>query len=287
MMKQFKKYGWFFIVLVITSGCGKEKNYTVNFASTVTSTNSPLSTIEVRISSEKGLDSKGLLWSLDTTIYLSSGYYNSIDYPFGQDGRIIADPDAEVLVFKLENLLPNRTYYYRLFSVYDGYVKYSELESFETTCSGLGCGEAGGPIIYSDGIGGGIEVTAFDPLSLTKKWGCPNTYMQQTGRSVGTGQLNTTKIIQECGSSTLAGNCARYEQRAYSDYYMPSIDELQLIYDEIYVNQNNPYGWIGQIYMSSSEVSSDYCEALNFSTGETVEILKNDATRTTFPIRSF
>jgi len=87
-----------------------------------------------------------------------------------------------------------------------------------------------------------------------------------TGIAIGTGQVNTTNIIAQAvaaGNSNLysyaAGICDDYTNAdtgtgVYSDWYLPSRDELNKLYsDKVSIS-----GFTDENYWGSSESSSDY-----------------------------
>ncbi|MFK8037273.1 MAG: hypothetical protein AB8B74_03200 [Crocinitomicaceae bacterium] len=281
-MNQFFKYLTIILLSITILGCVKQKGYSVNFKSNVKSKTNSTFTIEATISSVEAIDSRGVIYSLDSMLRFEDN--------FNEFGKIIDETNSQTRTYFLTNLKPLGKYYYRLYSIYKGEVKYGELK---TICLGLGCGPAGGPIIYLDGNGGGIEV-AVNYVTPSNVWGCGGTFIGGTEDSVGTGNANTILINNNCGLNTLANYCTEYEQNGYSDYYMPSVDELKLIYNLIYVNGNNPYSWNVSICYSSSEASINACKAIYFS-GETQINNGTQANFTkigggnykTIPVRSF
>ena len=60
-------------------------------------------------------------------------------------------------------------------------------------------------------------------------WGCSLTDIQPAeGTSIGSGYTNTQAIVQECGQSGIAAELADdYIINGYSDWFLPSVDELQ------------------------------------------------------------
>ncbi|MFK8037277.1 MAG: hypothetical protein AB8B74_03220 [Crocinitomicaceae bacterium] len=274
------------VLLFLFANCAKERDYEINFTSSILSTSPELFLIEGRFNSDKKLESKGLLFSADSVLTIKSEYSPTDNFEYNHSGKIIDFENAENVTFSLYNLLPGQRYYYRLFSVYDGQLKYSTIKSFYIECLGLGCGPAGGQILYLDGNGGGIEV-AVNYVTPPAEWGCAGTLIGGTSTAVGTGQANTTAIVNQCGPLTLAKLCADYQQNGFSDYYMPSIDELDSIFSTVYNSIGNPYGWSGTMYYSSSEATAFGNEAFNFNTGAKSIEAKSTGDYSTIPIRSF
>jgi hypothetical protein len=80
-----------------------------------------------------------------------------------------------------------------------------------------------------------------------------NKVTNATGTKVGTGNANTRKIVNVQGKNgTYAALlCFNYKNGGFSDWYLPSKDELNLLYQ-----QRNVVGGLGATnYWSSSEVS--------------------------------
>ncbi len=76
-----------------------------------------------------------------------------------------------------------------------------------------------------------------------------------TGTAIGTGLANTDMIITSQGATAInnaAGLARAYTNGGYSDWYLPSKDEL----NKLYLNKNVIGGFVGDFYWSSSE--SDY-----------------------------
>jgi len=88
----------------------------------------------------------------------------------------------------------------------------------------------GGIVFYMDGNGGGLLCSITDMTSSPY-----GSYIitGASGSSVGDGQANTTAIINaEGGSGNYAAwYCGDYSYDGYSDWYLPSLGEVNLIYD--------------------------------------------------------
>jgi len=88
-------------------------------------------------------------------------------------------------------------------------------------------------------------------------WGCLGTEIDGAdGTSIGTGLQNTLDIVSGCSESPIAASEAlAFEAEGYSDWYLPSRDELVEMYYTI--GNGGPEGNIGgfsiNLYWSSSE----------------------------------
>lgn len=120
----------------------------------------------------------------------------------------------------------------------------------------------GGIIFWIDSSGQhGLIASTSDTSYLTIKWSdryYPKT--GATGTAVGTGAANTQKIIAVQGRTYnyAALVCANYRGGGYSDWFLPSKDELFLLYKQ----KNVVGGFIRGGYWSSSEFPSQFVNSL-------------------------
>ena len=97
-------------------------------------------------------------------------------------------------------------------------------------------------------------------------WGCYGTYISgASATAVGTGQANTTAIINSCDDAYFAAKaCDALMYNGYDDWFLPSKDELLLMYTNLHLNGVGnfdittplPYGYKG-FYWSSSDGETD------------------------------
>ena len=122
---------------------------------------------------------------------------------------------------------------------------------------------------YDAGTQHGFVATTAD-TSYTN-WGCDSTSISGAdGTAIGTGNQNTIDIVAGCsGFSFAAKVCADLTEGGYSDWYLPSKDEL----NKLYLNRTAIGGFSG-VYWSSSEVSSTNAWYQNFSDGSQVSLGK-------------
>jgi hypothetical protein len=114
----------------------------------------------------------------------------------------------------------------------------------------------GGIIFYLDGKGGGLVCTPYDQ-STDAEWGCYETMIGGTSTAKGSGVTNTAAIVAGCSQSGIAARiCNDLVFNGYSDWFLPSKDELNLMF------QNLRLAGIGGFadfnYWSSSEYSSNF-----------------------------
>ncbi len=109
----------------------------------------------------------------------------------------------------------------------------------------------GGIIFWIDSTGQHGLIAAASDQGYT--WWGNRAYLTTgaTGTAVGTGSVNTTKIIAVQGDqyTYAALLCANYAGRGYDDWFLPSKDELYLLYQQ----KNAVGGFIRGSYWSSSE----------------------------------
>lgn len=98
---------------------------------------------------------------------------------------------------------------------------------------------------YDAGIQHGFVATIAD-ISTSAEWGCQGTLISGAdGTTIVTGNQNTLDIIAGCVDiGTAARLCSELLEGGYSDWYLPSIDEL----DKMYLNKVAIGGFIGLIY---------------------------------------
>ncbi|MCK5768552.1 MAG: InlB B-repeat-containing protein [Candidatus Atribacteria bacterium] len=82
-----------------------------------------------------------------------------------------------------------------------------------------------------------------------------------TGTAIGTGQANTTAIVNIQGAGSYAAQlCNDLTEGGFSDWYLPSRDEL----NKLYINKDVIGGFVDLVYWSSSEGSDDRAWYQNF-----------------------
>jgi len=133
---------------------------------------------------------------------------------------------------QLEGLVSSAVYTVVPYITIEGRRVYSEREFQFTTEAQIDIigdiGPGGGIIFYDDGSGGGMEVY---PTDWTAEWGGYSESVMFCETNFGEGQENTDQIIAQ---TTDVGNAARLCDSCtiggMTDWFLPSKDELQLIY---------------------------------------------------------
>lgn len=119
----------------------------------------------------------------------------------------------------------------------------------------IGQSFGGGIIFYLDGTGQHGLIAATADQSASALWGCYGILIGGTATAIGTGQANTTAIINGCNTAGIAARiCDDLVLNGYSDWFLPSKDELNQMYAQRTVIGNLEY----RSYWSSSEESVNY-----------------------------
>ena len=153
-------------------------------------------------------------------------------------------------------------------------------------------GPAGGLIFYvkAGGYSEGwmyLEAAPSDQ-STSATWGCYGTLIPGAdGAAVGTGKQNTIDIVAECATVGIAAEiCSNLVLGGYSDWFLPSQEELNLMYKNLYNIVTPVGGFADSSYWSSSEESASHACFQYFSTGNQYSSRKHHKHRVR-AIRSF
>lgn len=231
----------------------------------------------------------------DTITHDLPVYHSSLQWQQSNDGLTWTDiPGATYQPYKT---VLTTTIYYRA-KVTDGTCDpvYSQVQI--ATCTyvqtRLNCGETpkqiydsglpldslygktylGGLIFYLNTITGTGFVSAASDQSTGAEWGCSGyTITGANGTAIGTGAQNTIDIEAGCTTvGTAADICANLTLNTYSDWFLPSEDELNAIYTNLYLKGFG--GFSNVFYWSSSE-----CDAYNSWGQYFLDGIQHDAIR--------
>ena len=101
----------------------------------------------------------------------------------------------------------------------------------------------------------------------TAQWGCYGTEISGAdGTAIGTGAQNTIDIMNGCSTAGIAARvCGDLVLGGYSDWYLPSSDEL----NQLYINRVSIGGFSinNNWYWSSTEFSNDDAWSFSFLNG--------------------
>ena len=134
----------------------------------------------------------------------------------------------------------------------------------------VGMEAEGGIVFYIDETGQHGLVASMGDLG-DFEWGCYEIEVNGAdGQAIGTGYQNTMDIIEDCSQTPIAASEAlAYESEGFDDWYLPSRDELVLMYNTIGDggSEGNIYGFENQYYWSSSESSIYVAWTVYFADG--------------------
>jgi hypothetical protein len=139
--------------------------------------------------------------------------------------------------------------------------------------SAIGQYYQGGIIAYIDATG--LHGLIVSPDIGNASWGCSGTNLPGAdGTAIGAGNQNTIDIINGCMDSTAASLCGNLVLNGYSDWFLPSKDELY----QLYLNTNLMPGVIAwsAIHFSSSEADATGAWLQIFSNGSQQNGSKNN-----------
>jgi len=162
-------------------------------------------------------------------------------------------------------------------------------------------GPAGGLIFYDDEADGADDIAGARYLEAapsdqdyagdyTVEWGCYGTEISGAdGTAVGTGKQNTIDILNGCVTGGIAARlCDAYSTTVsevmYNDWFLPSKDELNLMYTNLKVAGVG--GFADDTYWSSSEPSANYAWSQGFYSGNQYNNAK-DGTYRVRAVRAF
>jgi len=147
-------------------------------------------------------------------------------------------------------------------------------------------GPSGGKVFYDKGsYSNGWRYLEVAPSHQgDTKWGCNGTSIS-TRNDVGEGESNTQRIISNCSEpSTAAEITEDLRLGGNSDWYLPSREELDLIYRNLHSKRKGPM--TNTRYWSSSQHNSTQAWAQFFGDGRKIQA-STDLTFRVHAIRSF
>jgi hypothetical protein len=131
----------------------------------------------------------------------------------------------------------------------------------QTTCNlSVGSvGPAGGLIFFDKGTNSDgwrfLEAAPGDIGAVS--WGCFGILTTVTSYAIGTGEQNTINIAALCGPNNAAQLCLDYNFNGYTDWFLPSFDELTTMFSNLWANGLGNFNALNGQYWSSSDFSAE------------------------------
>jgi len=180
----------------------------------------------------------------------------------------------------MTGLVTPNTYYVRAYATNSLGTSYGNEESFSTSNTlVIGSFYAGGIVFYLDSTGQhGLVCAPSDQGAF--QWGCysgtsSGALAGNFSTGVGSGQLNTNLILNGCGTRPIAASvCSELVLNGYDDWFLPSLDELSLMYSNLRTQALG--GFLSGVYWSSSQKSTCCSWNMSFATGNSSYQNKND-----------
>ena len=127
-------------------------------------------------------------------------------------------------------------------------------------------------------------VVSPEDISKSTYWGCPGlSIIKARAENIGAGKSNSAEIIRMCGTLNSAARlCANYTYGGYSDWFLPSKDELNQIYlhaDAIGGIDKTDLYWSSTEYMGSTITDQNIAWLQLFIDGSYREARKNEVYR--------
>jgi hypothetical protein len=197
-----------------------------------------------------GVFERGIVWSSSPNPTIASN-------------KSLAGKGGYGFTHSFGGLTSGSLYYVRAYARTSAGVYYSTERSFQIL--GIGSNYAGGIVFDLDSSGQHGLVCAPSDLGAYP-WGCYGTDIPNTSTAVGTGATNTAYILAGCTQRPIAASvCADLVLNGYSDWYLPSRGELQLMYSRLHTQGLG--GFVGIWYWSSSQYGPYVAWSMNFSSG--------------------
>ena len=163
-----------------------------------------------------------------------------------------------------------------------GQYKYEVLQD----ANGYAAGDAlgGGLFVFEDS--GYAYISAAADQSTNAPWGCQGTDISGTLSAVGTGSANTALIVASCATSGISARiCDELILNGYSDWFLPSLDELAQMYTKLAADGLGNFA--NQRYWSSTQFDTNNAITIDFNNGNSHNHMKSNTNRYTRAMRRF
>lgn len=230
--------------------------------SVVTDTKGTRATCGGEITSDEGLTvtARGVCWSTSPQVSVA-------------DSKTTDGAGAGSFTSTITGLSPFTTYYVRAYATNSAGTGYGSAMAFTTSDITVGDNYQGGLVAYFFAAGDPGYVAGenhgFIAASSDQSTGIQwyNGSAQITGASsllLGAGMTNTNAILSVQGAGNYAAKlCSDLTLGGYSDWYLPSYNELM----KVYANKNTIGGFTNNNYWTSTETDAGTAAYISFSNG--------------------
>ena len=250
-----KKNSWFIGILLIgmfmVTACSKfdAVNKSISISNTLDSVSANSATVTVVVT----VFDKSLPPVKSQGLCLGTSPNPTVD----SSQKIIDSTKTSSFHFTITGLTPGTTYYFRGYAINSVGATYGKQISFRTPAISpytIGQFYAGGLIFYIDSTGNHGLVSDTKDIGDSIVWhiGSIDTLIAG-GTAIGTGVTNTANIVgyDTANKTNAAWICKNYTGGGYTDWFLPSKDELSLMRQNLYARGFG--NWSSATYWSSSE----------------------------------
>jgi hypothetical protein len=221
--------------------------------------------------------------------------YDTISNPSLSSNYTVDGSGTGTFVSTITNLAPTTTYYTRAYATNALGTAYGNIVSFTTTITlpivSLGQNHAGGIVFYIDQTGQhGLVCAPMDQGSAP--WGLFNVSVQGTSHALGSGAQNTSVIMGYNNSGYGAFNsasaallCDTLQLNGYSDWFLPSSEELTMI--RYFLHSNGIGNFNSSSYWSSSVCHWETSCFLDFNSNGGVDLSDRRTSHLVRAVRAF
>jgi len=249
---------------------GNDVNFTTNPISLATLTTSAVNISGIAVSSGGNITNDGGATVTARGVCYSTSANPTISNSFTVDGSGIGSYTSSTFT----NLTPGAIYFVRAYATNSIGTAYGNPISFTAPSLSIGQSFAGGVIAYLDGTGYHGLIAAPSDQSTGIFWhASASGVTNATATAFGTGNANTNAIIALYGSESNAAKiCADLVLGGFSDWYLPSKDEMT----QLFSNRIAIGGFNTNFYWTSSESGAGVAVSFYFFNGNSGNYNKTD-----------